>query len=60
MAATAILGLMMAVTYLASARSLMPAIVAHGIIDVLIEPWLLLYAAGQSLRVNGAAYVAGV
>lgn len=44
MTATAILGLMMAVTYLASARSLVPAIVAHGIIDVLVEPWLLLYA----------------
>jgi membrane protease YdiL (CAAX protease family) len=44
MTATAILGLMMAITYLASARSLMPAIVAHGIIDVLVEPWLLLYA----------------
>jgi len=44
MTATAILGLMMAVTYLASARSLMPAIVAHGIIDVLVEPWLLFYA----------------
>jgi membrane protease YdiL (CAAX protease family) len=42
--ATFILGLMMAVTYLASARSLTPAIWAHGIIDVLIEPWLLLYA----------------
>lgn len=44
MGATAILGLMMAVTYLASARSLTPAIVAHGLIDVVIEPWLLLYA----------------
>jgi membrane protease YdiL (CAAX protease family) len=42
--ATAILGAMMAGTYLASARSLTPAIVAHGIIDVVIEPWLLLYA----------------
>jgi hypothetical protein len=36
--------MMMAVTYLASARSLTPAIFAHGIIDVLIEAWLLLYA----------------
>lgn len=42
--ATIILGLMMAVTYVVSARSLMPAVVAHGIIDVLVEPWLLLYA----------------
>jgi len=44
MTATAILGLMMAVTYLGSARSLTPAIVAHGLIDIVIEPWLLLYA----------------
>jgi len=44
MVATAILGLMMAVTYLLSGRSLTPAIVAHGLIDVAIEPWLLLYA----------------
>lgn len=44
MTATAILGLMMAATYLASNRSLMPAIFAHGLIDVMVEPWLLLYA----------------
>lgn len=44
MTATAILGLMMAATYLASRRSLTPAIFAHGVIDVMIEPWLLLYA----------------
>ncbi|HEX4859992.1 MAG TPA: CPBP family intramembrane glutamic endopeptidase [Rhizomicrobium sp.] len=42
--ATAILGLMMAGTYVAGGRSLTPAIVAHGVIDVLVEPWLLLYA----------------
>ncbi len=44
MAATSILGLMMAATYLASGRSLTSAILAHGAIDLLIEPWLLLYA----------------
>lgn len=42
--ATAILGLMLAITYLAGRRSLTPVIAAHGVIDVLIEPWLLLYA----------------
>jgi CAAX protease family protein len=42
--ATATLGLMMAISYLASGRSLTPVVVAHGIIDVMIEPWLLLYA----------------
>lgn len=44
MSATAILGLMMAVSYVAGGRSLTPVILAHGIIDVLVEPWLLLYA----------------
>jgi membrane protease YdiL (CAAX protease family) len=44
MAATAILGLMMAIGYVAGGRSLTPVIIAHGIIDVLVEPWLLLYA----------------
>jgi len=42
--ATAILGLMMGATYLVGGRSLTPAIFAHGLIDVVIEPWLLLYA----------------
>ena len=42
--ATAILGLMLGATYLASGRSLTPAIIAHATIDFVIEPWLLLYA----------------
>jgi membrane protease YdiL (CAAX protease family) len=44
MAATGILGLMLAITYLASGRSLTPTIIAHATIDFVIEPWLLLYA----------------
>lgn len=44
MAATGILGLMLAITYLASGRSLTPTIIAHATIDIVIEPWLLLYA----------------
>jgi hypothetical protein len=43
-AATAILGLMLAIVYLASGRSLTPPIIAHATIDFMIEPWLLLYA----------------
>lgn len=43
-AATSILGLMMATTFLAGGRSLTPAIAAHGVIDLAIEPWLLLFA----------------
>ena len=43
MVATAILGTMLAVTYLAGGRSLMPVIAAHAVTDMVIEPWLLLY-----------------
>lgn len=43
-ASTAILGLMLAIVYLASGRSLTPPIIAHATIDFVIEPWLLLYA----------------
>ena len=42
--ATAFLGLLMAITYLASGRSLTPPIIAHATIDFVVEPWLLLYA----------------
>ena len=34
---------MLALTYLAAGRSLTPAIVAHAAIDMVIEPWLLLF-----------------
>lgn len=44
LSATAILGLMLGITYLASGRSLIPPILAHATIDFVIEPWLLLYA----------------
>jgi uncharacterized protein len=44
MSATAILGLMMAISYVVGGRSLTPVIIAHGVIDILVEPWLLLYA----------------
>lgn len=43
-AATTFLGLLMAITYLASGRSLTPPIIAHATIDFVLEPWLLLYA----------------
>jgi membrane protease YdiL (CAAX protease family) len=42
--ATAVLGLMLGVVYLASGRSLIPPLIAHATIDFVIEPWLLLYA----------------
>lgn len=43
MIATMILGTLLAVTYLVARRSLMPAIAAHAAIDMVTEPWLLLF-----------------
>lgn len=42
--ATTTLGLMMAISYVAGGRGLLPVIVAHALVDVLAEPWLLLQA----------------
>jgi membrane protease YdiL (CAAX protease family) len=41
---TALLGLLYGAVVLLSRRSLAPAIVAHGITDFLVEPWLILSA----------------
>jgi hypothetical protein len=41
---TFVLGALLASIYLLSRRSLLPVIVAHVGIDLLIEPWLILYA----------------
>jgi uncharacterized protein len=47
--ATGVIGLLFAVTYVASRRSLMPVIAGHMITDVLIEPWLVLTALGGTM-----------
>jgi membrane protease YdiL (CAAX protease family) len=39
---TFVLGVALAVTYLVGNRSLTPVIVSHALIDLVIEPWLLL------------------
>ncbi|HEU0028289.1 MAG TPA: CPBP family intramembrane glutamic endopeptidase [Ktedonobacterales bacterium] len=39
---TFLLGAALAITYLVSRRSLTPVIVSHTLIDIVIEPWLLL------------------
>jgi uncharacterized protein len=44
MITTGILGVLYAITYVASRRSLMPSIAGHGLLDLLIEPWLVLTA----------------
>lgn len=41
---TAILGAVLAGVYLLGRRSLMPVVFAHAMIDLIIEPWLILFA----------------
>jgi len=40
---TFLLGIALAIIYLAGKRSLTGPILCHGLINVVIEPWLLLY-----------------
>jgi membrane protease YdiL (CAAX protease family) len=44
--ATAIVGGLLAIVYVVGRRSLMPVMIAHGAIDMAIEPWLMLFALG--------------
>jgi membrane protease YdiL (CAAX protease family) len=46
MVSTAILGGLLAVAYALAKRSLWPVIIAHGLIDLIAEPWLMLFALG--------------
>lgn len=53
MVTTSVLGVLYALVYLASRRGLAPVIVGHTIMDMLIEPWLVmttLAAATTHLR----------
>jgi membrane protease YdiL (CAAX protease family) len=43
-ASTTTLGLLLAVTYIVGSRNVLPAIVAHMMINMFIEPWLVLSA----------------
>jgi uncharacterized protein len=45
---TTVFGGFCAVTYLASRRSLMPVIVCHGLIDLVLEPWLFMVAVSMA------------
>ena len=47
---TSILGVSLAITYLAGGRNLGPCIFAHVMIDVVIEPWLMLSAVSGKWR----------
>lgn len=44
MIATTILGVLLAGAYVLSRRSLVPVVAAHALIDMVIEPWLILFA----------------
>ncbi len=45
---TTILGVLYALVYLSSRRSLLPVIVGHGVMDLLIEPWLVMVTLGAA------------
>jgi hypothetical protein len=56
MLSTSVLGLALAILYLAAGRNLGPCIVAHVMINVVIEPWLMLSAvSGKWGRRTGAS-----
>jgi hypothetical protein len=47
---TSILGVLLAIIYLAGGRNLGPCIFAHVMINIVIEPWLMLSAVSGKLR----------
>lgn len=47
-ASTTVLGGLLALTYVVAGRNVLPAIVAHTLINLVIEPWLILAAVSGS------------
>ena len=47
---TTFLGIFLAIIYLAGGRNLGPCIFAHGLINIVIEPWLMLSAVSGKWR----------
>ena len=47
--ATTVLGTILACIYLLSKRSLMPVITSHVVLDLLVEPWLVMAALSGTL-----------
>ena len=45
---TTVFGVFCAAVYLMSRRSLMPVIACHGLIDLVIEPWLFMVAVSMA------------
>jgi hypothetical protein len=52
--ATSILGIFLAIIYLAGGRNLGPCIFAHVLINIVIEPWLMLSAVSGKWRTQQA------
>ena len=52
---TSILGIFLAIIYLAGGRNLGPCIFAHVLINIVIEPWLVLSAVSGKWRTNTGA-----
>ena len=46
--ATGVMGAALGVVYIASGRSLLPCMAAHTVINLFLEPWLILAAASGS------------
>lgn len=44
--ATTVLGLLLALVYVVAARNVLPAIAAHTLINLFVEPWLIVHAIG--------------
>jgi hypothetical protein len=44
MVSTGVLGLLLAIAYVLGGRSLTPTMTAHAVINLAVEPWLLMYA----------------
>jgi hypothetical protein len=49
---TSVLGIFLAIIYLAGGRNLGPCIFAHVLINIIIEPWLMLSAVSGKWRTN--------
>lgn len=47
---TLVLGLLLAMVYIVAERNVLPAIVSHFLIDLFLEPWLILNAIGSTKK----------
>jgi len=48
--ATTILGLLLAIIYIVAGRNVLPTIMAHIIINIFLEPWMILHAVRETSK----------